>query len=78
MKDLTHLSYDRNIKFASLDINNIYSNNAIKEMLTTVGTLCEINNIEDKTKQDILKITQAIVEKTISAFKTRSTCKTKA
>jgi hypothetical protein len=57
MNELTDLPYDRNIKFASLDISNMYSNVPIKEMIATREKLCEINNIEDKTKQDILKIT---------------------
>ena len=48
MNDLTDLPYDHNIKFASLDINIIYSNIPIKEMITTLGKLCDINNIEDK------------------------------
>jgi len=48
-------------KFASLDIINTYSNIHIKEIIT-LRKLGEINNIEDKAKQDILKITQVIVE----------------
>ena len=60
MNDLTDLPYDHNIKFASLDINNMYSNIPIKEMITI---LCEISNLEDKIKQDILNITQVIAEK---------------
>jgi hypothetical protein len=60
MNDLTDLPYDHNIKFASLGINNIYSNIPIKEMITI---LCEISNLEDKIKQDILNITQVIAEK---------------
>jgi len=46
MNDLTDLPYDHNIKFASLDINNMYSNILIKEMLTTPEKLYEMNNIE--------------------------------
>jgi hypothetical protein len=57
MKDLTELPYDHNIKFASLDINNMYSNIPIKEMITALENLCEVNNLEDKTKQDVLSIT---------------------
>jgi len=39
MNDLADLPYDRNIKFASLDINNMYSNIPIKEMITTLEKL---------------------------------------
>jgi hypothetical protein len=69
MNDLTDLPYDRNIRFASLDINNMYSNIPIKEMITTLEKLYEMNNIEDKTKQDILKMTQVIVEQNCFRFK---------
>jgi hypothetical protein len=62
MNDPTHLPHDHNIRFASLDINNMHSNIPFKEMRTALVKLCEINNREDKTKQDILKITQVIVE----------------
>jgi len=31
-------------------------------MITALEKLCEVNNLEEKTKQDILKITRAIVE----------------
>jgi hypothetical protein len=62
MKELTDLLYGRNIKFASLDISNMYCNVPIKEMIATLEKICKTNNIEDKTKQDILKIIQVIVE----------------
>jgi hypothetical protein len=49
MNDLTDLLYDHKIEFASLDINNLYSNIPIKEMITTLEKLYEMNNIEDRT-----------------------------
>jgi hypothetical protein len=68
MNDLTDLPYDRNIKFASLDITNTYSNVPINEMITTLNKLCEINNIEDETKQDIMKIAQVVAEQNYFRF----------
>ena len=55
------------IKFAFLDTNNIYSNIHTKEIIT-VRKLGEINNVEDKAKEDILKITQVIVEQNYFHF----------
>jgi hypothetical protein len=55
-------------KFAFLDINNMYPNIHIKGIIT-LRNLGEINNIEDKAKQDILKITRVIVEQNISPLK---------
>jgi hypothetical protein len=68
INDLTELPYGHNIKFASLDISNIYSNVPIKEMITALEKLSEVNNLEDKTKQDILKITRTIVEQNYFRF----------
>ena len=77
MNDLTELPYDHNIKFASLYINNMYSNVPIKEMITALEQFCEINNLEDKTKQDILKITRTIVEQNYFRFQGTIYVKTK-
>jgi hypothetical protein len=46
----------------------MYSNVPIKETITALENLCEVNNLEDKTKQDILKITRAIVEQNYFRF----------
>jgi len=50
MNDLTDLPYDHNIKFASLDINNMYSNIPTKGMIATLERLCETSNLEDANK----------------------------
>jgi hypothetical protein len=62
MNDLTDFPYNSNVKFVSLDVTNMYSNVPIKEMKATLNKLCELNKVEDKTKQDILKITRGIVQ----------------
>jgi hypothetical protein len=47
----------------------LFSNVPIKETIATLEKLRETNNIEDKTKQGILKITQVIVEQNYFRFK---------
>jgi hypothetical protein len=37
-------------------------------MIRTLNKLCEISNIEDKTKQDIMKIAQVIVKQNCFRF----------
>jgi hypothetical protein len=46
----------------------VYSNIPINELIATLKKLCEINNIEDKTKQDIMKISQILVEQNYFRF----------
>jgi len=50
MNELTDIPYDHNIKFASLDINNMYSNIPTKEIIKT------LERIIDKTKTHALFI----------------------
>jgi hypothetical protein len=71
MNDLMDLPYDRNIRFASLDINNMYSNVPTKEVMATINKLCELNDVEEKAKQDIMKITQVIVEQNYFSFQNK-------
>ena len=61
MNDLTDIPYEHNIKFASLDINSMYSNIPTKDLMTTLRKLCEVNNIDDRTTQDIMTIAQTLV-----------------
>ena len=56
MNDLTDLPYDHNIKFASLDINNIYSHIPTKGKIVTLEGLCETNNLDDANKTRYFKI----------------------
>jgi hypothetical protein len=45
MKELRAIPYDRNMKFASLDLTNMYSNVPTNELITILGYVCENNNI---------------------------------
>jgi len=46
----------------------MYSNIPINELIATLKKLGEINNTEDKTKQDIMKISQVLVEQNYFRF----------
>jgi len=59
--DLIDIPYDHNIKFASFDINGMYSNIPITDLMTTLRKLCEVNNVDDRTTQDIMRIAQTLV-----------------
>jgi hypothetical protein len=60
MNELMDIPYDPNIKFASFDISNTYSNIPTKDLITALKKLCSVNNIDNKTTQNI-KITQTLV-----------------
>jgi len=46
----------------------MYSNIPINELMATLKKLHKINNTEDKTKQDIMKISQVLVEQNYFHF----------
>jgi hypothetical protein len=68
MNDLTDLPYDHNIKFPSFDINNMYSNIPTSELIKIICELYEINDTEDKIKQDVMKIAQVLIEQNYFHF----------
>jgi hypothetical protein len=68
MTDLTDLPYDHTIKFASFDITNMYSNIPKNEVITIIKKLCEASGTEDSIKQDILKISEVLIEQNYFHF----------
>ena len=69
MNDLTDIPYDHNIKFASLDIYSIYFNIPTKDLMTTLRKLCEVDNIDYRTTQDIMRIAQTLVGQNYFRFR---------
>ena len=69
MNDLTDIPYDQNLKLASLDISNMYSNIPTKEVLKIITILCEKNNVDTKTTQDITRIAQTLLRQNYFRFR---------
>jgi len=68
MDDLLRIPQAHQMKFASFDISNMYSNIPTRELTTILNDLCIKNNVDDKTKKEILKITQTIINQTYFQF----------
>jgi hypothetical protein len=60
--NLRAIPYDRNMKFASLDLTNIYTNVPTNELMTILWNMCENNNIERETISDIMKVAEVLIE----------------
>ena len=56
------------MKFASLDISSMYSNIPTGEMTKILNDLCVKGNVDDKTRNEIVKITQIIVNQNYFRF----------
>jgi hypothetical protein len=51
MNDLLKISYDQEIKFATFDITNMYSNIPTNKLPQIIGLMCDQQNINRKLKQ---------------------------
>ena len=69
MNDLIDIPYGHNIKFASSDINCMYSNIPTTDLMKALRKLCEVNNVDDRTTQDIMRIAQTLVEQNYFGFR---------
>ena len=65
MNDLIDIPYDHSIKFASLDVSSIPT----KDLMTTLRKLCEKNNVDERTTQDIMWIAQTLVGQNYFRFR---------
>ena len=57
------------MKFASFDINNMYSNIPTSELTTILYEMCKKNDVEEKTTKDIMAIAQTILNLNYFQFK---------
>jgi hypothetical protein len=55
MDDLLRIPQGHQMKFASFDISNMYSNIPTGELTSILNDLCIKNNVDDKTKKRNLK-----------------------
>jgi len=69
MFDLIDIPYDHNIKFASFDTNSMYSNIPTTDLMTTLRKLCEVNNVDNRTTQDTMRIAQTLEEQNYFDFR---------
>jgi hypothetical protein len=57
-----------NLKFASFDITNRYSNVPINELLKILNVLCERHEMFEGIKQEIMKISQILIQQNYFRF----------
>jgi hypothetical protein len=69
MNELMDIPYDPNIKSASFDISNMYSNIPTKDLIITLKKLCKVNNTDNKTTRDIIKIIQTLIGQNYFRFR---------
>jgi len=68
MDDLIEIPQGQYTNFASFDISSMYSNIPTGELMTILNELCNANDVVDKTTQEILRITQTLVNQNYFQF----------
>jgi hypothetical protein len=66
--DLREIPCDQNLKFASFDITNMYSNVPTGELVNIIDVLCNQHDIKEELKHGIMEISQIQIEQNYCHF----------
>jgi hypothetical protein len=69
MKDLSDIPFGPNLKLASLDISNMYTNIPTEELLNIIDIMCNKHNIEGTLKFEITEISKLIIAQNCFKFR---------
>jgi len=72
MKDLSDIPYSPNLKLASLDISNMYTNIPTEVLLNIIDIMCDKHNIEDTLKLEITNISKLIIAQNCFKFQDKT------
>jgi len=61
MNDISQIPFASELKLASLDISNMYTNIPTKDLISIINNLCKNHNIEDTVTREIISITNLII-----------------
>ena len=68
MDDVIEIPQWQYTKFASFNISSMYSNIPTGEVMTILNELCNANDVDAKTTQEILRITKTLVNQNYFQF----------
>jgi hypothetical protein len=72
MEDITEIPYNHNLKLASLDIDNMYPNIPTDELCSIIKRMCFAQILDEETTNELLRITQTIIEQNYFEFRNNS------
>ena len=76
MKDLMNIQYNSNIKLASFDITNMYTNIPTNGLPNIIHNLCSNNHVNPSTQTELLHLVPLSLIKIIFNLKTPFSYKT--
>ena len=72
MNDISQIPFVPELKLASLDISNMYTNIPTKELISVIKSVCKNHNIEDTMTREITTITNLIITQNYFSFKDKT------
>jgi hypothetical protein len=72
INDIAGNPHDPNLRMASLDINNMYTNIPTNDLIQIIEKWCDLFNVDTSVKQEILKITSLLVRHNHFEFKEKT------
>jgi hypothetical protein len=72
MKDLEYIPCTPDLRLASLDVSNMYTNIPTNELLVIIENACKNNNLEPSIRQEILRLTRLIVTQNYFKFQNKT------
>jgi hypothetical protein len=68
INDLTDIPYDHNLRLASFDITNMYTNILTNKLLGIINSVCNNNYTDENLKHDILKLSKIVMDRNYFHF----------
>jgi len=75
IEELSEIPSDPNLKKASFDITNMYTNIPTKELIDIMDRMCDIYNVDRTLKQEILKRSKLLITQNCFQFQEKNSCK---
>ena len=72
MKDLADIPFVPELRLASLDVSNVYSNIPTKELLDIMEVKCKNSRLEPTRIQEVLRITNLITTQNYFKFQDKT------
>jgi hypothetical protein len=66
--DLADIPYNQKLRLASFDISNMYTNIPTEELIKTIKTACQNNNIEENLARNIITLSKIIIDQNYFQF----------
>ena len=72
MNDISQIPFFPELKLASLDISNMYTNIPTKDLINIINTICKKHNLEEKIIREILSTTNLILTQNYFSFQDKT------